>query len=273
VTMTDLAYMPTLPLYVPYAWVFVAAFLFLIALIFVRVYVLGTGSGGGPRTGLGNHPQNRGSHPRRGLSPNSVAENVGRSAGCLVILLRRPMLGGMARNSWVLSVVVSGGGPASDLETLVKLAIERGWVVQVIATPSALAFFDAGAIDALTGSPVRSVHRSPGEPRSRVPDAIVVAPATFNLLNQWALGIADSYALAVLAEQTGLAIPIVVLPAISPPLASRPQFARSVKALRAEGVSVLLGPGGSAAFPGSSDETFPWQLALDEAAEMTGFGA
>ena len=78
-----------------------------------------------------------------------------------------------------------------------------------------------------------------------MPDAIVVAPATFNLLNQWALGIADSYALAVLAEQTGMGLPIVVLPAVSGPLASRPQFARSLKALRGEGVSVLLGPGGT----------------------------
>jgi phosphopantothenoylcysteine synthetase/decarboxylase len=177
----------------------------------------------------------------------------------------------MARKSLVLSIVVSGGAPASDVQTLVKLALERGWEVQVIATPSALAFFDAAAIEALTGSPVRTKHRSPGEPRSRVPDAIVVAPATFNLLNQWALGVADSYALAVLAEQTGMAIPTVVLPAVSAPLAARPQFARSVKALRAEGVSVLLGPGGSAP-SGAADDNFPWQLALDEAAEMTGFG-
>ncbi|HEY5400134.1 MAG TPA: flavoprotein [Trebonia sp.] len=177
----------------------------------------------------------------------------------------------MARKSWVLTVVVSGAGVASGVGTLVKEALARGWVVQVVATPSALAFFDASAIEALTGSPARSAHRSPGEPRSRVPDAIVVAPATFNLLNQWALGIADSYALAVLAEQTGMAIPAVVLPAVSAPLAARPQFARSVKALRAEGVSVLLGPGGSAP-SGAADDDFPWQLALDEAAEMTGFG-
>jgi phosphopantothenoylcysteine synthetase/decarboxylase len=177
----------------------------------------------------------------------------------------------MARKSWVLSVVACGAGPAEQLGTLVKQAIERGWTVQVIATPSALAFFDAADMEALTGSPVRSVHRKPGEPRSRVPDAIVVAPATFNVLNQWALGIADSYALAVLAEQTGMGIPIVVLPAVSGPLASRPQFARSVKALRAEGVSVLLGPGGTP--PAGSEEDFPWHLALDEAAEMTGFGA
>jgi phosphopantothenoylcysteine synthetase/decarboxylase len=182
------------------------------------------------------------------------------------------MLVGMARNSRVLSVVVSGGAPAADVESLVKQAIDRGWTVQVIATPSALAFFDAAAVEALTGSPVRSRHRSPGEPRSRVPDAIIVAPATFNLLNQWALGIADSYALAVLAEQTGMAIPTVVLPAVSPPLAARPQFARSVRALRAEGVSVLLGPGGTAP-PGATQDAFPWHVALDEAAEMTGFGA
>ena len=183
-----------------------------------------------------------------------------------------PMLVGMARKSLVLSVVVSGGAPAADVESLVKQALDRGWTVQVIATPSALAFFDAPAIEALTGSPVRSRHRSPGEPRSRIPDAIIVAPATFNLLNQWALGIADSYALAVLAEQTGLAIPTVVLPSVSAPLAARPPFARSVKALRAEGVSVLLGPGGTAP-PGAPDAAFPWHAALDEAAEMTGFGA
>jgi hypothetical protein len=35
------AYMPHLPRYVPYAWVFVVVVLFLIALIFVRMYVLG----------------------------------------------------------------------------------------------------------------------------------------------------------------------------------------------------------------------------------------
>jgi hypothetical protein len=39
--MTGLAYMPHLPRYVPYAWVFVVVVLFLIALIFIRMYVLG----------------------------------------------------------------------------------------------------------------------------------------------------------------------------------------------------------------------------------------
>jgi len=181
------------------------------------------------------------------------------------------MLIAMARKSRILSIVVSGAAPASDAGSLVKQALERGWAVQVIATPSALAFFDAAEVEALTGSPVRSQHRAPGTPRSRVPDAIIVAPATFNLLNQWALGIADSYALAVLAEQTGMGLPVVVLPSLSAPLAARPQFARSLKTLRGEGVSVLLGPGGMAP-PGTVEDAFPWHVALDEAAVMTGFG-
>jgi len=190
----------------------------------------------------------------------------------------------MASNRGLLSVVVSGAAAAADVSTLVKQALDRGWEVQVIATPSALAFFDAAKIESLTGSPVRSQHRAPGTPRSRVPDALIVAPATFNLLNQWALGIADSYALAVLAEQTGMGLPIVVLPAVSAPLASRPQFAKSLRALRAEGVSIITGPHStvleeSAALEdGAADDAaveglFPWHQALDEAYSMTGLGA
>lgn len=183
----------------------------------------------------------------------------------------------MARKTPVLSVIVCGAGPAAAIGTLVKLAIDRGWTVQVIATPSALAFFDANQIEAQTGSPVRSQYGKPGAPRSRIPDAIIVAPATFNTINQWALGLSDTYALGVLAEQTGLGVPVVVLPFVSDALASRPPFIRSVKALRAEGVSILLGPGGVPAHPARSEskvaDAFPWQLALDEAAEMTGLCA
>jgi phosphopantothenoylcysteine synthetase/decarboxylase len=183
----------------------------------------------------------------------------------------------MARKTRVLSIIVCAAGPAAAIGTLVKQALDRGWTVQVIATPSALAFFDAGEIEAATGSPVRSQYSKPGAPRSRIPDAIIVAPATFNTINQWALGIADTYALGVLAEQTGLGIPIVVLPFVSDGLAGRPQFARSVKALRAEGVSILLGPGGVPPHPAHGEGTvmdeFPWHLALDEASVMTGFGA
>lgn len=183
------------------------------------------------------------------------------------------MTGG--RPQRVLSVIVCGAGPASAISTLIKLARERGWAVQVIATPAALELIDPAAIEDQTGSPVRSQYRKLGSPRSAISDAIIVAPATCNTINKWAQGISDTYALGVLAETTGLGVPVVVLPFVNRALASRQPFRRSVESLRAEGVSILLGPGGIQPHPphtgGSLIDSFPWQLALDEADRLLSF--
>jgi flavoprotein len=153
-----------------------------------------------------------------------------------------------------------------------RLATERGWHVQVIVTPAALEFFDTAAIEAQTGNPVRSQYRKPGSPRSEIPDAIIVAPATYNTINKWAHGISDTYALGVLAETTALDVPIVVLPFVNSALASRQPFQRSVDALRSEGVRVLLGPGGIQPHPprsgGDLIAGYPWHLVLDEAERL-----
>ena len=66
----------------------------------------------------------------------------------------------------VLYVIVCGAGPAGDVGRLVELAHDRGWAVQIIATPSALAFIDVPKLESQTGRPVRSEYRSPGEPKS-----------------------------------------------------------------------------------------------------------
>jgi len=172
----------------------------------------------------------------------------------------------------VLTIVACGAGPATAIGTCVKLAQDRGWAVQVVATPAALDFFDQQAIADQSGSPVRSQYAKPGAPRSRVPDAILVAPATYNTTCKWAHGISDTYALGVLAEATGLGVPIVVLPFVNTALASRAPFRRSVESLRAEGVKILLGPGGFQPHPPRTGEglidSYPWHLGLDEAERM-----
>jgi phosphopantothenoylcysteine synthetase/decarboxylase len=173
----------------------------------------------------------------------------------------------------MLCVVVCGAGPATEVGRLVRLALGRGWAVQVVSTPTGLAFLDAAAIEAQTGSPVRSQYRSLGEPRSRPSDAIIVAPTTYNTINKWAQGISDTYALGVLAEATGLAAPIVVLPFVNSAVAARVPFRRSVKSLRREGVRILLGPGGVEPHEphtgGALIATYPWHLALDEVERLT----
>ena len=172
----------------------------------------------------------------------------------------------------VLSVIVCGAGPASEVRTLIKLAHERDWAVQVIATPAALDFIEVAAIEAQTGSPVRSQYRKPSELRSRPADAIIVAPATYNTINKWAQGISDTYALGILAEATGLAVPIVVLPFVNSALAARAPFRRGIKELRREGVRILLGPDGVEPHEPHTGSnlvgSYPWHLALDEAERL-----
>ena len=176
-------------------------------------------------------------------------------------------------SSRVLSIIACGAGPATAIASLVQPALDRGWTVQVIATPAALEFFDQAAIEKATGNPARSQYSKPGAPRSQIPDAIIVAPATYNTINKWAQGISDTYALGVLAETTGLGVPIVVLPFVNSALAARAPFRRSIKDLRGEGVRILLGPGGVEPHqPHTGGEliaTYPWHLALDEVERLT----
>ena len=122
------------------------------------------------------------------------------------------------------------------------------------------------------GSPVRSQYAKPGAPRSLIPDAILVAPATYNTINKWAQGISDTYALGILAEAIGLGVPIAVLPFVNTALADRAPFRRSVESLRAEGVQILLGPGGFQPHPprtgGNLIDSYPWHIGIDEAERM-----
>lgn len=171
----------------------------------------------------------------------------------------------MSDGNRTLYVIVCAAGVATDVGRLVALAQADGWTVQVIATPSALAFIDTAALGEQTGRPVRSRYRAPTDPRPPRADAIVLAPATFNTVNKFAQGHADNYALGLLAEAPGLGIPVVVLPCVQTALASRRPFRRSVDDLRADGVRVLLGPGAFEPHePGAArPDAFPWHLAVE----------
>ncbi|GGP03283.1 flavoprotein [Nonomuraea glycinis] len=173
----------------------------------------------------------------------------------------------MTRIGKVLYVIVCAAGPAPDVGRLVALAQEGGWVVQVVATPSAVDFIDVPELEERTGRPVRSRYRKPHEPKPPRADAIIVAPASYNTINKFAQGVADTYALGLLSEAPGLGIPVVVLPFVNTALAVRIPFRRSVDRLRAEGVRVLLGPGEFEPHPPSSGpeqiDGYPWALALE----------
>ncbi len=172
----------------------------------------------------------------------------------------------------VLYVAVCAAPPASDVGALVELAQADGWDVCVIATPNAFKFLDVPKLQAQTGHPVRSDYKGPAEPDVLpAPTAIVVAPATFNTINKWALGISDTLVLGLLTEGIGKGLPLVAMPFLNRAQAAHPAFERSVAQLRAWGVRVLYGadvfelhePGTGA----QRVHLFPWRLVL---AEVTG---
>ncbi|MFG1690335.1 flavoprotein [Nonomuraea sp. NPDC049269] len=178
----------------------------------------------------------------------------------------------MTQRGKVLYIIVCAAGPAGDVGRLVTLAQDDGWTVQIIATPPALNFINVSELEQQTGRPVRSQYRTPDEPKSPRADAIIIAPATYNTINKFAQGIADTYALGVLSEAPGLGIPVVVLPFVNSALATRAPFQRSVEDLRAEGVHVLFGPGQFEPHAPSSGgdriDAYPWKRTLTELAEL-----
>ncbi|MFJ4833554.1 flavoprotein [Streptomyces sp. NPDC088747] len=162
-----------------------------------------------------------------------------------------------------LYVVVCAAGIASDVGELIAAAQRRDWEVGVIATPQGLGFIDVAAIEASTGRPVRSAWRSPGDPRPfPAPDAVVVAPATFNSVNKWAAGISDTLALGTLCEAYGLGVPIAVLPCVNEALAAHPAYRASVDRLVLMGVRFGDPYAGEVRQDGGRPE-FGWERVLD----------
>ncbi|MEU9861346.1 flavoprotein [Streptomyces sp. NPDC047971] len=162
----------------------------------------------------------------------------------------------------------SAAPPVFDVARVIEDAQADGWDVCLGLTPTAARWLSQSVegLAALTGHPVRWDYKLPGEPDAwPKADAILVAPATFNTVNQWALGITDKFVVGVVAEGIGKRIPTAVMPCVNAAYVQHPQFERSVETLRGAGVTVLYGDGGFVPNePGHGNPAaYPWRLALD----------
>jgi phosphopantothenoylcysteine synthetase/decarboxylase len=83
-------------------------------------------------------------------------------------------------------------------------------------------------------------NRAPGEPK-RTPkaDAVAVVPTTFNTLNAWANGNANTYPLTILCAALGSRTPTVAVPFAKHDLAGHPAWLASLAVLRYAGVRVV----------------------------------
>ncbi|MFH9676618.1 flavoprotein [Streptomyces sp. NPDC017405] len=173
----------------------------------------------------------------------------------------------------VLYLFGSAAPPVLDVAKVVADARDRGFDVCLGLTPTAARWLEPqrGELERLTGHPVRSAYKLPGEPDVwPKADVIAVAPATFNTLNAWALGITRDFVVGVVAEAIGKGIPMVAMPCVNAAYAQHRQFERSVAELRAMGVRVLYGDGGfTPNQPGQGKpHEYPWHLLLDATEEL-----
>jgi hypothetical protein len=167
--------------------------------------------------------------------------------------------------SRVLYLLGTAAPPVLDVAIVVTSAQARGWDVCVGLTPTAADWLEdeLGALADLTGHPVKSRYRRPGERDSWPPaDVALLAPATLNSVNAVALGLTPSWPIGYAVEALGRRAPLAVMPCVKDTMAAHPQFGRSVQTLRDAGARVLLGPGGFVPHASGQAGLYPWETAL-----------
>ncbi|MFM7067176.1 MAG: flavoprotein, partial [Gammaproteobacteria bacterium] len=142
-----------------------------------------------------------------------------------------------------LLVGVSGGIVAYKAAELVRLFVGRGAEVQVVMTAGAREFVTPLTFQALSGRPVRdSLWDAAAEAGmshielARWPDAVIVAPATADLLARYAHGHADDLLTTLLLATDR---PVAVAPAMNRLMWAAAATQDNVARLQGRGVEVL----------------------------------
>ncbi|MFZ3569405.1 flavoprotein [Streptomyces sp. BH034] len=172
-----------------------------------------------------------------------------------------------------LYLFASAAPPVFDVAKVIETAQADGWDVCLGLTPTAARWIDESldGLAALTGHPVRSEYKLPGEPDVwPKADVILFAPATFNSINCWAAGFTSSFVVGVVAEGIGKGIPTVAMPCVNAAYAQHRALDRSISELREQGVTMLYGEGGFTPNPPGSGKpkAYPWDVALREAKQL-----
>ncbi|MCJ2037970.1 bifunctional phosphopantothenoylcysteine decarboxylase/phosphopantothenate--cysteine ligase CoaBC [Methylobacterium sp. J-059] len=172
-------------------------------------------------------------------------------------------------------LVIGGGIAAYKALDLIRRLRERGATVRPLLTKGAQEFVTPLAAAALAGQPAhtdlfdRADEAEIGHIKlARDADAVVVAPATANLMARMATGHAPDLASTVLLATT---LPILIAPAMNVAMWAHPATRRNLTTLLADGVRVV----GPNAGPMAEPETGPGRMAepaeiADAAAAMLG---
>jgi len=140
---------------------------------------------------------------------------------------------------------ISGGIAAYKTPELARQLMQEGALVQVVMTEAATQFVTPVTMQALTGNPVytsqwdSSINNNMAHIElSRSADAIVIAPASADLMAKLSLGLADDLLSTLCLARD---CPLLLAPAMNKQMWEHAATQRSVQRLHEDGVG-LLGP-------------------------------
>lgn len=159
--------------------------------------------------------------------------------------MRTPRTGRPALHGRHLVLGISGGIAAYKAAYLARRLHEAGSQVRTVMTGGSLRFLGEQTMAAITGHAVvttlfgsKQAGPSPHTELARWADAMVVAPATANVLAKVANGLADDALTATVAAFDG---PVVLAPAMHSEMWQQPATARNIRRLEGDGRH-MVGP-------------------------------
>ena len=138
---------------------------------------------------------------------------------------------------------ISGGIAAYKSAELARALIQEGAEVQVVMTEAAQQFITPITMQALTGKPVftnqwddRIANNMAHIELSRQADAILIAPASADLIAKLSLGLADDLLSTLCLARD---CPLLIAPAMNLQMWAHPATQRSITRLNSDGITIL----------------------------------
>lgn len=145
----------------------------------------------------------------------------------------------MLKNKNIL-LGISGSIAAYKTPELIRLLKKQGASVKAVLTANASHFAGPGALATVSDNPVYSdmFARSPDTAVEHIvlaewAQALVVAPATANIIGKFANGVADDYLSTLYLSMDG---PVILAPAMNPRMFHHPATQENIRKLRERGV-------------------------------------
>ncbi len=141
-------------------------------------------------------------------------------------------------------LLMTGSIACAKATQLMSTWVKQGDEVKVVCTPGALNFVGVATLEGLSQNPVMTSTYEAGAMMdhihvSRWADQIILCPATANVINKLAAGIADDPVTTVVVAAHGLGKPLLIVPAMNTLMWQYPATQTSVNKLNQWNMTVM----------------------------------